>query len=98
MEFCNISSGGSAKIFDTHAHYDDSRFDANLDSLMYEMKKRGVDKIINCGCDKETSLKSLEFAEKYPFVLAAVGTHPSNMGDTTISGPRKSGGSRRNRA
>lgn len=85
MEFCDIPLNCNAKIFDTHAHYDDNRFDANLDTLMSQMNERGVDKIINCGCDKKTSLKSLEFAEKYPFVLAAVGIHPSNMGDTTLS-------------
>lgn len=84
MEFCNISSDGNAKIFDTHAHYDDQRFNGILNQLMIEMHQKGVGGIINCGCDKKSSNKSLKIAEKYPFVFSAVGIHPSNMGETTI--------------
>ncbi len=85
IDFCNINPLGNAKIFDTHAHYDDERFDGILDQLMTEMEKKGVGKIINCGCDLESGKKCLEIAEKYPFVFSAVGIHPSNMGNTTIS-------------
>ena len=33
--------------------------------------------MIACGCDYETSLKCIELAEKYDFIYAAVGIHPS---------------------
>ena len=36
-------------IFDTHAHYDDSRFEVNLPELLDEMRSNGVEKIITCG-------------------------------------------------
>ncbi len=84
MEFSNIST--TAKIFDSHAHYDDDRFDGILDELLPKIHKMGVKKIINCGCDRETILKSLEIAEKYPFVYSAVGIHPCNIdGDTALA-------------
>ena len=66
-------------IFDTHAHYDDERFTEELDSLFEFLTQNGVSKVITCGCDTESSKKSLELAQKYDFVYAAVGYHPSNI-------------------
>lgn len=62
--------------FDTHAHYDDEKFDENRDILIEEMHKNGVDYIINIGADMESSVKSMELAKKYDFIYAAVGVHP----------------------
>lgn len=72
-----------ALIFDTHAHYDDDRFSENLDELMCSMQQNGVEKIITCGCDGESSKSALAIAEKYPFVYAAVGIHPCNIDSGT---------------
>lgn len=83
MEFCNISPIGNFKIYDTHAHYDDERFDGILDDLMAELQNRGVGRIINCGCDLESSKKGLSLAEKYSFVYTAVGIHPCNIDSGT---------------
>ena len=85
MEFSNITNSGSGLIFDSHAHYDDDRFDGILDTLLPKINAMGVDKIVNCGCDRETNIKSLAIADKFPFVYSAVGIHPGNVGcDTTI--------------
>lgn len=62
--------------FDTHAHYDDEKFDENRDILIEEMHRNGVDYIINIGADMESSVKSMELAKKYDFIYAAVGVHP----------------------
>jgi len=62
--------------FDTHAHYDDARFDEDRDELLSSMPSRGISLIMNPGCDPTTSKKAIAIAEKYPFVYAAVGTHP----------------------
>lgn len=69
---------GSNLIFDTHAHLDDPRFSENLEELLAQMQNSGVDKIITCGCDYESSSKALELAHKYPFIYAAVGIHPQS--------------------
>lgn len=85
MEFSNITKSGDGLIFDSHAHYDDERFDGILDELLPKIHKMGVDKIVNCGCDKKTVIKSLAIADKFPFVYSAVGIHPCNIdSDTTI--------------
>ena len=63
-------------FFDTHAHYDDERFDEDRHELLANFPEMGVSMVLNPGCDGETSAKALEYAEKYPHVWAAVGWHP----------------------
>lgn len=63
-------------FFDTHAHYDDARFDADRGELLASMPSRGVSLIVNPGCDMESSNAAIALAEAYSFVYAAVGWHP----------------------
>ena len=70
-------------IFDTHAHYDDSRFDEDRDELISSLKEKGVSHIVNCGCDLRSSLTTLSLAEKYSFIYAAIGVHAHEAEDTT---------------
>lgn len=62
--------------FDTHAHYDDERFDADRHELLAAFPQMGVDILLNPGCDALTSAKAVEYANTYPHVYAAVGWHP----------------------
>ncbi len=78
--------------FDTHAHFDDEKFDENRDILIEEMHSKGVDYIINVGSDMESSVKSMELAKKYDFIYAAVGVHPhevENMKEEDINTLKK---------
>ena len=68
-------------IFDTHAHYDDDRFQEDRFELLAAMPERGVGAIVNPGCTLESSRMAIELAERYPFVHAAVGFHPENCHD-----------------
>lgn len=67
-------------LFDTHAHYDASRFDADRDALLAAMPANGVGRILNAGCDLESSRASVELAHRYDFIWAAVGSHPDDAG------------------
>ena len=68
-------------IFDTHAHYDDRQFEEDRDQLLSSMKDNNVDTIINVGASLEGCRRSVELAEQYPFVYAAVGVHPDEVGE-----------------
>ena len=68
-------------IFDTHAHYDDDAFDEDREALLSGMKDAGVEYIVNVGASMASSKRSLELAERYPFVYAAVGVHPDEVGE-----------------
>lgn len=63
-------------LFDTHAHYDDSRFDNDRDELLNSMKENGVGLILNPSCDIESCKKSIEYSNKFEHVYSAVGIHP----------------------
>ncbi len=71
-------------IIDSHAHYNDARFDGCRDELLSRMNELGVKKIINCGCDFETIEQVLELGRKYDFCFSCVGYHPENVPDEDI--------------
>ena len=66
-------------IFDSHAHYDDSWFDEDRDSLLEKLPELGVCGVVNNAVDPESSARAIAFAEKYPYFYAAVGFHPENL-------------------
>lgn len=63
-------------IFDTHAHYDDERFDEDREELLKQLHRDGISYILNASASPESLEASLELAEKFPFVYAALGIHP----------------------
>ena len=63
-------------FFDSHAHYEDGRFESDRIELLGSMPGRGVFAIINVGSCIRTSKASVCLAETFPFVYAAVGVHP----------------------
>jgi len=65
--------------FDTHAHYDDAKFDADRETLLPAVHDFGVEYIVDPGCDETSSRAALALAEQYPFVYAAVGVHPEEL-------------------
>ena len=69
------------KIFDAHAHYDDSWFDEDRDALLASLPEQGVCGIVNNAVDLKTARSVIALAEKYPFCYAAVGFHPENLDD-----------------
>lgn len=66
-------------IFETHAHYDDKRFEKDRDKLLASLPERGVTPVINVGADFKGCKDSLTLSEKYPFIYAAIGIHPENI-------------------
>lgn len=65
-------------IFDTHAHYDDSRFDGDRDAVLAALPEAGVELVLDPGCDLPSSRAAAALAERYGHVYAAVGIHPEN--------------------
>ena len=70
-------------IFDTHAHYDDKVFDEDREQLLLEMHEKGVAYVVNIGASMDSTRETLKLAERYPFVYAAIGVHPSETGELT---------------
>ena len=70
-------------ITDTHAHYDDKKFDGIRDELLLSLHENGVDRIITCAVDGASAKVALALADKYSFICAAVGIHPENLESKT---------------
>ena len=84
-DFLEESPLSEPLIFDSHAHYDDKKFDGIRGELLEALPRHGVCGVINCGCDTLSSKKALAYAEKYPYIYAAVGVHPENIGGGTAA-------------
>ena len=67
-------------IFESHAHYDDEQFDTDRDELLRSMEEGGVGTIVNVSATYESCENVVKLAEKYPFLYAAVGVHPDEVG------------------
>ena len=63
-------------IFDSHAHYEDKRFDEDREKLLASMSSLGVEYIVNVGSSMKTSKETVELTKKYPFMYGSVGVHP----------------------
>lgn len=66
-------------IFETHAHYDDKKFDEDRDSLLLSMKEHGIERIVNIGCDRASCEATIQLINQYDFVYGAIGVHPSDI-------------------
>ena len=69
------------KLFDSHAHYYDSRFDeveGGADSLLDCLFDGEVGGIVNVGTDLENARAVIESAARFERMYAAVGIHPSD--------------------
>ena len=67
------------KIFETHAHYEDVKFDSDREALLASLPKQNIEYVINVGSNLETTKRSIELAKQYDYIYAAVGVHPSDV-------------------
>lgn len=68
-------------IFETHAHYDDARFNEDRDELLRRLPEEGVGVVINSGASVESTRDTIRLAGMYDHVYAAVGVHPSEIAE-----------------
>ena len=70
-------------IFDTHAHYDDEAFEEDREVLLSSMQENGIGAIVNVCAAINDLERSLEPAEKFPYIYGAVGVHPDDADSMT---------------
>lgn len=79
-------------LFDTHAHLDADRFDADRAELLARLPGEGIGLLMNPGCDLASSKAAVALAEGNDWIYAAVGTHPDdagNIGDEILDAYRE---------
>ena len=66
-------------IFDTHAHYDDERFDEDREELLLSLKDKGIGNVVNVGASVASTKKTFEIVKEHDFMYGAVGIHPEDV-------------------
>lgn len=66
-------------LFDSHAHYNDSRFEKDMDEVLSSMNENNVGMILNSCSNLDEVPDILKICEKYPFIYASVGIHPHDV-------------------
>ena len=66
-------------FFDSHAHYDDDRFNDDRHELLSAMPQNKVDYIVNAAADITSSNEGVRLSEEYSFIYAGVGVHPHSV-------------------
>lgn len=69
------------EFFDSHAHYNDERFEEDRDELIKKIYSEDVTKIINAGYSLESSIKAIEIAKDYNFMYVTAGISPNDIDD-----------------
>lgn len=67
------------KYFDSHAHYDDNKFDEDRENIIKEIYNEGVTKIVSAGYSLKSSNDAINLANKYEFVYATCGISPNDI-------------------
>ncbi len=69
-----------ARLFDSHAHLDDPRFDEDREGVLRDMREQGV-LTVCVGSNMPTSRAAVALAGENPGVWAAVAVHPHDAKD-----------------
>ena len=67
------------ELLDSHAHYNDEKFDSDREKVLNEVYNSGVTTIINAGYSIESSKKAIEIANEHEFIYATVGVSPNDI-------------------
>jgi len=66
------------KLVDTHCHIYGKQYEEDID-LVLKKAEENLEFIVNIGYDIDSSKISVEMADKYSFVYATVGFHPTDI-------------------
>lgn len=65
-----------ACFFDSHAHYDQKRFDDDREAVIASLRPNGVGAVLNSASDIASSEAALSLAKQHLFFRASAGVHP----------------------
>ena len=69
------------ELFDTHAHYNDEKFDLDRNQIIEETYNAGITKFICAGYNLKSSELAMNLAQKYNFIYAICGISPNDLED-----------------
>ena len=70
------------ELFDSHAHYDDEKFNEDREEILKEIYNSGITKLVSAGYSLESTKNAIEIAEKHDFVYTTCGISPNDIPNT----------------
>ena len=67
------------EFFDSHAHYNDEKFNYDREELIKNIYDSGITKLINAGYSLKSSIYALEIAKKYDWIYTISGISPNDI-------------------
>ncbi len=67
------------ELFDTHAHYNDEKFDEDREEIIHRVYASGVTKLVNAGYSLESSKRAIEIAVGYDWMYVICGISPNDI-------------------
>lgn len=69
------------ELFDTHAHYNDEKFDIDREEIIEKTYNQGITKFVCAGYNLKASTEAVELANKYNFMYSICGISPNDLED-----------------
>lgn len=70
------------EFFDSHAHYDDEKFDEDREILIKTIYESGITKFVSAGYNVKSSKKGLELAHQNSYIYTISGISPNDVENT----------------
>ena len=67
------------EFFDSHAHYNDEKFNEDRESIIKNVYEEGVTKFICAGYSLESSIQALKIANEHEFIYTTLGVSPNDV-------------------
>lgn len=67
------------ELFDSHAHYNDEKFDNDREEILEKIKNAGITKVVVAGYSIESSAKAIKIAEANSWIYATCGVSPNDL-------------------
>ncbi len=69
------------EFFDTHSHYNDEKFNDDLEKIIKSTYEAGITKFTCIGYNLESSKRAIEIVNKYDFMYGTVGISPNDINE-----------------
>lgn len=73
------------EFFDSHAHYNDEKFEEDGNQILEEVYQEGITQITCAGYDIKSSEMAVKLSQEYEFMFATVGISPNDVDSAQIS-------------
>jgi len=70
------------ELFDSHAHYNDEKFDSDRSEVISSVKSEGITRLVSVGYSIESSKFAEKISEDYDFIYHSCGISPNDLPQT----------------